>query len=74
MEQLKHIYRWLMSDYLKECPKCHWLSPVDGYCSQCGEKYVNLPRCECGRFITRYQKYCPGCGKSREEGRSNVIS
>lgn len=50
------------------CPKCNAVSGTGKFCSSCGIKLVPLPKCKkCAREVWPHEKYCAGCGVSREE-------
>lgn len=52
---------------MKYCEKCKTVSQFDVFCTQCGEKLSDLPRCECGNEIKPDDKFCGACGKDKTE-------
>jgi hypothetical protein len=49
------------------CPNCLKESYYE-FCSNCGTEMIPCPECNfCGDDLKRDQKFCTGCGRSREE-------
>jgi len=54
----------------ERCPSRNYIKmDSDNFCYYCGAKLegVELKKCECGRVLSRYDKYCPHCGKKVEQ-------
>jgi predicted amidophosphoribosyltransferase len=35
----------------------------DRFCYKCGSSLADATKCECGRSLSRYDLFCPNCGK-----------
>ena len=58
-----------IDNYSMWCSKCKSNKGLkDGeYCSTCGGKITERPKCACGVYINYEFKYCPNCGNKNHK-------